>query len=153
MFQALLGKLERRRQREDRPAVLDRYHPASRKRLPVADPVDVVDDRHPRIAWPEEVRVQGVHAALDWHGAACRDQCLGRHLPTEDPCRGVRRADAAEKVVLNALQVQQGHQTVHHGLAPWHTISGPWGANPLSPRGVIRVSQGPPRPGGAPEQG
>ena len=58
---AALGQLERRRQHEDRLAVLDGRDPPDRERPPVAQAVDRVDDRHRGIAGTDEVRVQRVH--------------------------------------------------------------------------------------------
>ena len=59
-----LGDVERRRQVEDRAAVLDRDDAPGREAAAVADAVDVEDDRDARVAGPQEVRVQRVHVAL-----------------------------------------------------------------------------------------
>src|SRR5699024_6933955 len=55
---ALFGDAERRGQREDRLAVLDRLDPPSAERTPVTSPVDVIDDRDLRVAGAQEVGMQ-----------------------------------------------------------------------------------------------
>ena len=55
ILRARLGHLERRRERKDRPSVLDRDHPAGGERAAVADAVDGIDDRESGIAGPDEV--------------------------------------------------------------------------------------------------
>ena len=86
VLRARLGDVERRRQVEDRLAVLDRDHTPRREAAAVADAVDVVDDRHPRVARPQEVGVQRVHVAVV-DGPSRRDQRLPRDLPAEHPLR------------------------------------------------------------------
>src|SRR6266480_1034606 len=76
--------LERRREMEDRLAVLDRDHPAGGERLPVADAIHQVEDRGRRVARAEEIGMQRVDvAAVD--RAARGDQRLPGHLAAEDP--------------------------------------------------------------------
>jgi hypothetical protein len=53
--------MEARLQVEDRPTVLDRHDAASGEAATVAQPVDLVEDWHRRIAGEQEVGVQRVH--------------------------------------------------------------------------------------------
>ena len=88
VLEAACVELERRRQREDRLAVLDGDHPAGGERAAVAHPVDLVEDRHRRVAGPEEVRVQRVDAAVR------RARC-GRRPPAPARRPGRRRPAAS----------------------------------------------------------
>ena len=74
---------KRRLQVEDRPAVLDRHHPAGREAPAVADAVDLVEDRHGRIAGAQEVGVQRVHQPV-------RSRPCGRPPPAPGPPPGRR---------------------------------------------------------------
>jgi hypothetical protein len=58
MTDAFLGHMERRRQVEDGLSPLDGCHPSRRKRLPIANPIHLVQDRDRGIAGTEEVGVQ-----------------------------------------------------------------------------------------------
>ena len=69
----------------------------------VADAVDVEDDRDPRVAGPQEVRVQRVHVALV-DRAARGDQRLRRHLAAEHPLAVLVGAQPAEQVHLELLE-------------------------------------------------
>ena len=60
----LLGDLERRRQIEDGPPVLDGDDPAGAEGPPVAEAVDLVEDRGVGVARAEKVGVQGMHGAV-----------------------------------------------------------------------------------------
>ena len=60
----LLGDLERRRQVEDGPPVLDGHDPTGAEGSPVAEAVDLVEDRGVGIPWAEKVGVQRVHGAV-----------------------------------------------------------------------------------------
>ena len=80
----LLVDVERAVEVEDRRTVLDRHDAPGRERPAVADPVDLVEDRHRRVTGAEEVGVEGVDPpALD--GPARRDERLGGELAAEDP--------------------------------------------------------------------
>ena len=113
---AALGQLERRRQREDRLAVLNGRDPAGRERPAVAQPVDLVDDRHRGIAGADEVRVQGMDGAVRVDRASGGDQSLPGDLAAEHPLQRHPRAYAAEDVLLDRLEVEQPDQPVHDGL-------------------------------------
>src|SRR5256885_1208573 len=75
-----------------------------------------------RVAGADEVRVQGVDGAVVRHGADGGDERLPRHLAAEDAGGALRRADAAEEVDLQLLQVEQPDQPVEHGLAARHAV-------------------------------
>ena len=104
--------VEGRGQGEDGLAVLDRRDPAGGEGPPVSHPVDHVDERHRRIARPDEVRVQGVHRTVPGHGPACRDQRLPGHLAAEHPLPALIRAAAAEDVHLDLFQVEELQEPV-----------------------------------------
>ena len=80
--------------------------------LPSRTPVDHVDQRHRRVARPDEVGVQGVHRPVRRHRTPGRDQRLARHLPAEHPLHPHIRADAAEDVFLDLLQVEELEEPV-----------------------------------------
>ena len=91
VLEARLGVVEGRLHVEDRASVLDGHHAARREALPVADPVDLVEDRHGRVARAQEVRVQRVDPpVLD--GAPGGDQRLGRRPGRRTPAGAPRRA-------------------------------------------------------------
>ena len=93
---------------EDRPPVLDRHDAARGEARPVADAVDVVDDRHLRVSGAEEVGVQRVHPpVLLVDRARRRHQRLPGDLPAEHALAILVRRDAAEQVDLDPLQVEQ----------------------------------------------
>ena len=102
--------LERRRQVEDRLAVLDRDDPAGGERAAVADPVDLVDDRHARVARAAGSRRAASAPAGPGHRAARRDQRLPGHLAAEHPLQALLRAAPAEQVDLQPLQVKNAGQ-------------------------------------------
>src|SRR5580704_1623376 len=113
VLEARLGHVERRRQREDRLAVLDRGHPARRERPAIADPLHYVHQRHGRAAGPDEVRVQRVHRPVGWHCAARRHQRLAGHLAAKDALPLLAgRAPAAEDVQLDLLEVEQADDLI-----------------------------------------
>ena len=85
MVEAGLGLVEAGLQVEDRLAVLDRDDTSRGEAAAVADPVDLVEDRHERIARPEEVGVQRVHEPLRFDGAGRRHQRLAGDLAAEHP--------------------------------------------------------------------
>ena len=101
---------------EDRPAVLDGDDAPGGEAAPVADPVDLVEDRHRRVAGAQEVGVQRVHVALRLvDRAARRDQSLAGHLTAEHPLALVVGRAPAEDVDLDRLQVEQRHEVVDGG--------------------------------------
>ncbi len=93
---ALLVGLERAGHVEDRLPVLDRDDPARREGPPVADAVDLVEDRDRRVAGAQEVGVQRVHPpALD--GAAGGHERLRGDLAAEDPLAVLVGTEAPER--------------------------------------------------------
>ena len=106
VVEALLEVVERGRQVEDGPPVLNGHHPPGGEGPAVANPVDLVEDRDVGVAGAQEVRVQRVDlAVLD--GPPGRDQGLPRHLPAEDPLALLVGLDAPEDVHLNRLEIEQ----------------------------------------------
>ena len=96
---AVLDPLEVDRLVVDRPAVLARHHPAGEERAAVADPLDLVDDRHRVVARQQEVGVERVHVELRVHAPDRGHQRLRGHLAAVDArpraspagCRGTGR--------------------------------------------------------------
>ena len=119
VVEARLGDVEAGLQVEDRPAVLDRDDAAGGEAAPVADPVDLVEDRHGRVAGAQEVGVQRVHEAAGIVDRAGRgDQRLAGDLAAEDPLAVLVGRAAAEDVDLDRLEVEQRHEVVEGRLAP-----------------------------------
>ena len=112
VVEALLVHVERRLQVEDGAAVLDGHDASGGERATVADAVDVVEDRHARIAGTQEVGVQRVHLAVGLDGAGGGHQRLAGHLPTEHPLGLDIGARAPEDVDLDRLEVEQGDEVV-----------------------------------------
>ena len=79
----------------DRPPVLTRHHPTGGERAAVPDPLDVVDDRHLRVAGQQEVGVQRVRGVRRVDGADRRrsgpGRPPGRRRPAAGRCRPVDR--------------------------------------------------------------
>ena len=86
-----LEDVERRREVEDRLAVLDRHDPSRREAAAIADAIDVVDDRHSDhpIAGSTRMRVQSV-----FDRTAGRDQRLTGDLSSETRAGGSRRGSS-----------------------------------------------------------
>ena len=85
VVRAVLEAVEARLQVEDRPAVLDRHDAPSAEAAPVPQPVDLVEDRHGRVARSQEVGVQRVDQAdgvVDRAGGG--DEGLPGDLAAED---------------------------------------------------------------------
>ncbi len=109
MLHAVLLQLERGRQGEDRPPVLDGHHAPGREAAPVPAAIDVVDDGRFRIAGAQEVGVQRVdQATLD--RLAGRQDRLGQDLPTEHARRPDVAACAPKQVDLERLKPHQVQQ-------------------------------------------
>ena len=102
---------------EDRPAVLDGDDAAGGEAAAVADPVDLVEDRHRRVAGAQEVGVQRVDQAARLVDRAGRgDQRLPGHLAAEHPLAVLVGRAAAEDVDLDGLEVEQRHEIVERLL-------------------------------------
>ena len=100
-------------------AVLDRDHAPRGEALAVADAVDVVDDRHLRIAGQQEIGVQRMRRpALD--GAGGGDQRLADHLAAEHALPADLRAAAAEQVHLELFEIEDGQQVLRRRT--WSTL-------------------------------
>ena len=112
MLEALLGHLEARLQVEDGLAVLDGHDAPGGERAAVADPVDLVEDRHLRVAGPQEVGVQGVDDPPGLHGAGGGDERLTGHLPAEHALAVLVGGQPAEDVHLDRLEVEQLHEGI-----------------------------------------
>ena len=113
VVEARLGAVEPGLQVEDGLAVLDGDDPPGGEAPAVADAVDLVEDRHRRVARAQEVGVQRVHQAARVVDRACRgDQRLAGHLPAEHPLAALVGRDAPEDVDLDGLEVEQGDQVV-----------------------------------------
>ena len=112
---------------EDRPSVLDRHDASGGEAASVADPVDLVEDRHRRIAGTQEVGVQRVHAAIGLvDGAGGGDERLAGDLPAEHPLSVLVGLDPAEDVDLDRLEVEQFDQVLqgvrHRLMLPRPTV-------------------------------
>ncbi len=105
-----LVDLKRGGQVEDRPAPLDRHHPAGGEAFAVADAVDVVDDGPLDIARPQKIGVQAVGPALRRHGLVGGGERLAEHLAAVDVAEPQVLALAAENVLLDRLELEQGQQ-------------------------------------------
>ena len=116
VVEALLGDVERGRQVEDGLPVLDGHDPAGGERAPVADAVDLVEDRHGGVAGAQEVGVQRVHRPVVVDGAGGGDEGLAGHLAAEHPLALLVGADAPEDVDLDGLEVEQRDEVVDGGL-------------------------------------
>ncbi len=68
-----------------------------------------------------------MHPAIGGHGPPGRDQRLPGHLPAEHADGAVRRADPAEQVHLELLQVEQLHEAVEGVLAAGDAVDGELG--------------------------
>ncbi len=98
--------VERALQVEDGPAVLDGDDTAGREGTAVADAVDLIEDGRRRVAWAQEVRVQGMDAAqLDRPPGG--HEGLGGDLAAEDAKSRLVEVLAPEDVHLDRLEVQQ----------------------------------------------
>lgn len=113
VVEAELFQLERGRQREDRPAVLDRDDTPGIEARSVADALHLIDDRHRGISGPHEIGVQRMDETLSLDGALRRHQRLADHLPAEDPLPSRLRAAATEDVDLDRLQIERRKQPLH----------------------------------------
>ena len=88
-----------------------RDHAPGGEALAVADAVDLVDDRHLRIAREEEIGVQRMGSrALDRAGG--RDQRLADHLAAEHALPADLRAAAAKQVHLERLEIEIRRRSV-----------------------------------------
>jgi hypothetical protein len=96
--------------------VLDGDDAARGEALAVADAIDLVDDRHFRVARQQEVGVQRMRRTLgDVERAAGGDQRLADHLAAEHALpRHLRRAPA-EQVHLELLEIEDFQDVLKGG--------------------------------------
>ena len=106
----LLRDVKRRREIEDRLAVLDRRDAPRREARAVAQTIDEIDDRRLEVAGEDEVAVRRVRLALALDRAARRDQRLREDLPTEDAPRAEVAVLPAVDIDLERLEVEQGEE-------------------------------------------
>ena len=86
MIGARLVPVEAGLQVEDRPAVLDGHDSSSCEAATVANSIDLVEDRHRRVARAQEVGVQRVHLPARILDRASRGhEGLTGDLAAEDP--------------------------------------------------------------------
>ncbi len=114
VLEAALVLLEGRAAGEDLLALLDRRDPAGAEAAAVAHPLHRVDHRQAGVAGAQEVAMQRVHMALRLHRLARRRQRLAQHLAAEQLAEAEVLADAAEQVLLDGFEAQQGDQFVEH---------------------------------------
>ena len=101
---------------EDRPAVLDGDDAAGGEAAAVADPVDLVEDRHRRVARAQEVGVERVHVAVGSSTVrAAATSAWPATWPPNTRWRSSSGERAAEDVDLDRLQVEQRHEVVDGG--------------------------------------
>lgn len=104
---------------EDRFAVLDRGDPPGGKGTAVSNAVHLVDDRYPRIPWPQEVSVERmdrpVSAPAVPDGAPGCDQRLGGDLSSEDPQPLLVRTEPSVQIDLKCLEIKEVDECVKGG--------------------------------------
>src|SRR5262245_22175338 len=93
-------------------AVLDGGHAPRREASPIADALDLIDDRHLGIAAENEISVQRMRRPLCdfFDGAAGRHQRLTDHLPAIDALPARLRRTAAKQVYLQRLEIENVQQ-------------------------------------------
>jgi hypothetical protein len=110
VIESRLGDLKRRGEVEDRLPLLQGHDAAGRERTAVADAVDVVHDRPSHVARAEKVGVNGVGDAVGRDREGGRRQRLPQDLPAVDRAPAEILALAAEQVLLDAFEGQQGDE-------------------------------------------
>ena len=106
--------MERRREVEDGPPVLDGDDQAGGEGPAVSDPVHLVEDGDGRVPRPQEIGVQGV-GPTEFDGATGRHQRLGRYLATEHALSILVGAHPSEDVDLDGFEIEQFDQEVQGG--------------------------------------
>jgi hypothetical protein len=93
--------------------VLNRDDTTSGEAATVADAIDLVQDRHGRIAGPEEVGMQRMDVPTGLvHSATGGDKRLAGNLAAEDALPVLVGGAPPEDVDLQGLQVEQGDEIV-----------------------------------------
>ncbi len=148
VVETVLGQVERGRHVEDRPAVLAGDHPAGAERAAVAGALDVVHDRHPGVAGPQEVGVQRVHRPTGVRRPRRGDQRLAGHLAAEHPLQRRLGLPPPEEAVVERLEVEQGEQLVDRlGHGPHRRRPVAWCGDPVRPAAAL-AGLAPPARGG-----
>ncbi|MCY1350556.1 hypothetical protein D9M69_367920 [compost metagenome] len=114
VLEAFLVLLEGGAAGEDLLALLDGGDAAGAEAATVADPLDRVDHRQAGVARTQEVAVEGMHVALRLHRLAGGRKGLAEHLAAEQLAEAQVLADAAEQVLFDGFEAQQGDQFVEH---------------------------------------
>jgi hypothetical protein len=110
VLDARLDFLEGGGEHQDRLAVLDRGHAAHRKAVAVAGAVHVEDDRRLDVARAQEIGVQRMHAPAFFDRLLRCRQRLAQDLPAEHVFGADVAALAAEQVVFESLEREQGDE-------------------------------------------
>ena len=122
MIDAVLGRLERRREIENRSSVLDRDDAPRRKTAAVTRALDLVDDRDPGIAGAHEIGVQGMHGPV-LEGTDRRDQRLADIEGAFGPVLAPLARLVEEQAELDALDLKVA--AVNDAIHPEHKWFGP----------------------------
>jgi len=129
MADTLFWNLKRGGEVENRPPVLDGDDTPCREGPPVADPVDLIEDRDGWISWSKEVGVQGMHGSgrpvsLIDDSPACGDKGLPATWPPKTRWRSSLGPMTSKNVDLDGFQVEQRDQIVkgpgHAVILPCH---------------------------------
>ena len=115
MIETGLVDLEGSRQRKDRLAMLDRKHAPRIETRTIAQTVDLIEDRHGRIARQHEIGMQRMRETIAVDGPLRRHQRLADDLPAEDALPTDLRAVAAKQVHLNGFEIKRRKHGFHRG--------------------------------------
>src|SRR6185295_8321601 len=86
---------------------------ARRETLPVADAIDVVDDRNFWIARQQEIGVHGVWRAAGIDGTYRRDESLTDDLAPKNPLPADLGRTAAEQIHFERFEIENIEQVLH----------------------------------------
>ena len=117
VLQPVLGHLERTGEIENLLTVLDRGHPPGGETLAVARAIDLIEDRHGRVARPDEIAVHRVAGPI-LDRLIGREKRLRDHMAAEDSRAPILGRRPPEKVHLNPFQRQAVGQLAGHRYVP-----------------------------------
>lgn len=117
MIEAFLVLVERHQHRKDRMPVLAGGDAAGGEALAVANAVDVVDQRHLRVAGQDEIGVHRMRRAARIDGSHGSHQRLPDHLTPVDALPARLRRAAPEQVHLERLEIEDVEEVFDGG---WH---------------------------------